>query len=144
MTEREAGYPKVIIAKPGLDGHDRGAKIIARALKEAEMNVTYTGIRHTPEAIVEMAAEKKADVLGISILSGSHLEHLGKIIEGLRGREIFPENNDILLLVGGIIPDADKQLLTEMGVHQVFTPGSNTNEIVEYIFENAKKPTTNH
>lgn len=140
MTEREAGYPKVIIAKPGLDGHDRGAKVVARALKEAEMNVVYTGIRHTPDAIVEMAIEKKADVLGISILSGSHLEHLGKIVEGLRQREIFPENNDILFLVGGIIPDADMQLLSDMGVHKVFTPGTNTNDIVEYIFENVKKP----
>ncbi len=142
MTEREVGYPKVIIAKPGLDGHDRGAKVVARALKEAEMNVVYTGIRHTPDAIVEMAIEKKADVLGISILSGSHLEHLGKIVEGLRLREVFPENNDILLLVGGIIPDADMQLLKDMGVHKVFTPGTNTNDIVEYIFENTKKPQT--
>ncbi len=120
---------RVMIAKAGLDGHDRGAKVVARSLAEAGMDVIYTGIRQNPETIVKAAIGEDVDVLGLSILSGAHLEILPKII--LRLREL--SDREIVILAGGIIPDDDIPQLKEFGVREVFGPGTPTNKIVEYI-----------
>jgi methylmalonyl-CoA mutase C-terminal domain/subunit len=124
---------RVVVAKPGLDGHDRGAKIIARALRDAGMEVIYTGLHQTPEQIVETALQEDADAVGISILSGAHMTLVPKIVEGLREQEA----GDILVVVGGTIPGDDIPELKELGVNEVFTPGSGTQEIVDYIREQA-------
>ena len=118
-----------MIAKPGLDGHDRGAKIIARALRDAGMEVIYTGLHQTPEQIVETAIQEDADAVGISILSGAHMTLVPRILEGLR------ENGaeDVLVVLGGTIPDADAADLKEQGVAEVFTPGAPTSEIVDFL-----------
>jgi methylmalonyl-CoA mutase C-terminal domain/subunit len=120
---------RVLIAKPGLDGHDRGAKVIARALRDAGMEVIYTGLRQTPEMIAEAALQEDVDVVGLSILSGAHLALVPRI------RQLMDENGlqDILLLIGGIIPDDDIPMLKEMGVSGVFGPGTNTEAIVTHI-----------
>lgn len=120
---------RVMIAKAGLDGHDRGAKVVARSLAEAGMDVIYTGIRQTPETIVKAAIGEDVDVLGLSILSGAHLEILPKII--LRLREL--SDKEIVILAGGIIPDDDIPQLKEIGVREVFGPGTPASKIVEYI-----------
>jgi methylmalonyl-CoA mutase C-terminal domain/subunit len=122
---------RVVIAKPGLDGHDRGAKIIARALRDAGMEVIYTGLHQTPEQIVETAIQEDADAVGISILSGAHMTLVPRILEGLR------ENGaeDVLVVVGGTIPNADADELKEQGVAAVFTPGAPTSEIVDFLRE---------
>ena len=120
---------RVVIAKPGLDGHDRGAKIIARALRDAGMEVIYTGLHQTPEQIVETAIQEDADAVGISILSGAHMTLVPKIVEGLRAREA----DDVLVLVGGTIPDDDAEELKAAGVAAVFTPGAPTSEIVDFL-----------
>jgi len=119
----------VVIAKPGLDGHDRGAKIIARALRDAGMEVIYTGLHQTPEHIVETAIQEDADAVGVSILSGAHMTLVPRIIEGLR------ENgaDDILVVVGGTIPQEDAEELKAMGVAEVFGPGASTGEIVDFL-----------
>ncbi len=124
---------RVVIAKPGLDGHDRGAKVIARALRDAGMEVIYTGIRQTPEMIAEAALQEDVDVVGLSILSGAHMELFPRILALLREGGL----DDVLVVVGGIIPDEDKQPLAEMGIRAVFGPGTNTADIVAYIREHA-------
>jgi methylmalonyl-CoA mutase, C-terminal domain len=120
---------RVVVAKPGLDGHDRGAKIIARALRDAGMEVVYTGLHQTPEQIVETAIQEDADAVGISILSGAHMTLVPRILEGLRANEA----DDVLVVVGGTIPSEDAQQLKAMGVAEVFTPGAPTSEIVDFL-----------
>jgi methylmalonyl-CoA mutase C-terminal domain/subunit len=122
---------RVLIAKPGLDGHDRGAKIVARALREAGMEVDYTGIRQTPKAIAEAAAGGGYDVLGLSILSGAHLTLFPQVVDALAEQGLGPD--DVLLLAGGIIPDEDIPILREMGFRGIFGPGTNTGDLVDYI-----------
>lgn len=120
---------RVIVAKSGLDGHDRGAKVIAAALRDAGMEVIYTGLRQTPEMIVEAALQEDADVIGISILSGAHMTILPKILNLLQEKGM----DDVLLTGGGIIPEEDIAKLKEMGVGELFTPGSSTTDIADYI-----------
>jgi methylmalonyl-CoA mutase cobalamin-binding domain/chain len=120
---------RVVIAKPGLDGHDRGAKIIARALRDAGMEVIYTGLHQTPEQIVETAVQEDADAVGISILSGAHMTLVPRIVDGLRAREA----DDVLVVVGGTIPEDDAEQLRAAGVAAVFTPGAPMAEIVEFV-----------
>ena len=124
-----AGKIRVVIAKPGLDGHDRGAKIIARALRDAGMEVIYTGLHQTPEQIVETAIQEDADAVGISILSGAHMTLVPRIIDGLRGQGA----DDVVVVVGGTIPTDDAAELKEKGVAEVFTPGAPTSEIVDFL-----------
>ena len=118
-----------MIAKPGLDGHDRGAKIIARALRDAGMEVIYTGLHQTPEQIVETAIQEDADVIGLSVLSGAHMTLFKKLVALLDERDA----RDIVLIGGGIIPEDDIPLLKELGVAEVFTPGAPTTRIVEWV-----------
>ena len=118
-----------MIAKPGLDGHDRGAKIIARALRDAGMEVIYTGLHQTPEQIVETAIQEDADAVGISILSGAHMTLVPRILDGLREAGV----EDVLVVVGGTIPGEDAEDLKRLGVAAVFTPGAPTSEIVEFL-----------
>jgi len=118
-----------VIAKPGLDGHDRGAKIIARALRDAGMEVVYTGLHQTPEQIVETAIQEDADAVGVSILSGAHMTLVPRILEGLRANEA----EDVLVVVGGTIPAEDAQELKSLGVAEVFGPGAATSEIVDFL-----------
>jgi len=120
---------RVVIAKPGLDGHDRGAKIIARALRDAGMEVIYTGLHQTPEQIVETAIQEDADAVGISILSGAHMTLVPRIVDGLREAGA----DDVLVIVGGTIPDDDAEALKTQGVAGVFTPGAPTSEIVDFL-----------
>ncbi len=120
---------RVVIAKPGLDGHDRGAKIIARALRDAGMEVIYTGLHQTPEQIVETAVQEDADAVGISILSGAHMTLVPRIVELLRENEA----EDVMVVVGGTIPNEDAEELKSLGVAEVFTPGAPTSAIVEFI-----------
>jgi methylmalonyl-CoA mutase C-terminal domain/subunit len=122
---------RVLVAKPGLDGHDRGAKVVARALRDAGMEVIYTGLRQTPEMIVEAALQEDVDVVGLSVLSGAHLTWVPKVTALLRERGA----DDILVLVGGIIPDADVPALKAAGVLGVFGPGTSTVDIIRYIRE---------
>lgn len=129
---------RIIVAKPGLDGHDRGAKVIARALRDAGFEVIYTGIRQTPEQIVESVIQEDADVLGISILSGAHMVLIPKILRLLEEKGIRP-NEDVLVIAGGIIPPDDAQELEKMGVAKVFGPGSPIEDIVAFIDENITK-----
>ncbi|MBE2271925.1 MAG: cobalamin B12-binding domain-containing protein [Anaerolinea sp.] len=127
MVEQRA--IRVLIAKPGLDGHDRGAKVIARALRDAGMEVIYTGLRQTPEMIAEAALQEDVDVVGLSILSGAHMALVPRI------REVMNANglDDVALLIGGIIPDEDKTELERMGVQGIFGPGTNTEDIAAFI-----------
>ena len=120
---------RVIVAKPGLDGHDRGAKIIARALRDAGMEVIYTGLHQTPEQIVAAAIQEDADAVGLSVLSGAHMTLFAKVVELLRERDA----SDIVVFGGGIIPDDDLPELERMGVAKVFTPGAATTEIVDWV-----------
>jgi methylmalonyl-CoA mutase C-terminal domain/subunit len=120
---------RVVIAKPGLDGHDRGAKVIARALRDAGMEVIYTGLRQTPEQIVAAALQEDADVIGLSILSGAHMHICPRIVELLQERQM----TDVLVVVGGIIPDADVPKLNEIGIRGIFQPGTPMREIVDFI-----------
>jgi methylmalonyl-CoA mutase C-terminal domain/subunit len=120
---------RVVVAKPGLDGHDRGAKIIARALRDAGMEVIYTGLHQTPEQIVETVIQEDADAVGLSILSGAHMTLVPRIVELLREQDI----DDVLVTVGGTIPADDIPELKELGVSEVFTPGASTQDIVDYI-----------
>ena len=123
------GRIRVLLAKPGLDGHDRGAKVVARALRDAGMEVIYTGIRQTPEMIVEAAIQEDVDVIGLSMLSGAHLELFPPIIEGLRKKG----RTDALVIAGGIIPEDDIPALQKMGVKAVFGPGASTEDIINFI-----------
>ena len=120
---------RVLLAKPGLDGHDRGIKIIARALRDAGMEVIYTGLRQTPKMIVKTALEESVDVVGLSILSGAHLELLPEIMKELEKKKL----EEVMVIAGGIIPEEDIPLLEKAGIKAVFGPGSTTKEIVEYI-----------
>jgi methylmalonyl-CoA mutase C-terminal domain/subunit len=121
----------VIVAKPGLDGHDRGAKVIARALRDAGFEVIYTGLHQTPEQVVQAALQEDADAVGLSLLSGAHLTLVPKVVEGLRAQGL----DDVLLIVGGTIPEADIGKLKEMGVAEVFTPGASLSTIIERVTE---------
>jgi len=122
---------RVLIAKPGLDGHDRGAKVIARALRDAGMEVIYTGIRQTPEMIAEAALQEDVDVVGLSILSGAHMALFPRIVDLLHENGL----DDVLVVAGGIIPDEDVPALNKMGIKGVFGPGTPTDEIVDFIRE---------
>ncbi len=126
MTKRPL---RVVVAKPGLDGHDRGAKIIARALRDAGMEVIYTGIRQTPEMIVEAALQEDVDVVGLSILSGAHRDLFPRVVELLKQKGM----NDVLLVCGGIIPDEDVAALKQMGFAGIFGPGASTQEMARFI-----------
>lgn len=125
---------RVVIAKPGLDGHDRGAKVIARALRDAGMEVIYTGLRQTPEQIVAAALQEDADVIGLSILSGAHLHVCPRVMELLREKGL----DDVVVVVGGIIPDVDVAKLKDAGVAGVFLPGTPMQEIVDFINASAR------
>ena len=120
---------RIIVAKPGLDGHDRGAKIIARALRDAGMEVIYTGLHQTPEQIVETVIQEDADAVGISVLSGAHMTLVPRILAGLHEKGI----DDVLVVVGGTIPAEDADALRDQGVAAVFTPGAPTSEIVDFL-----------
>ncbi|MEP6465455.1 MAG: cobalamin B12-binding domain-containing protein [Parafilimonas sp.] len=120
---------RVLVAKVGLDGHDRGAKIIATALRDAGMEVIYTGLRQTPEMVVNAALQEDVDAIGISILSGAHMTIFPKIIQLMKEKEM----DDVLITGGGIIPEDDMKLLNEMGVGKLFAPGTNTKDIADYI-----------
>jgi methylmalonyl-CoA mutase C-terminal domain/subunit len=122
---------RVVIAKPGLDGHDRGAKIIARALRDAGMEVIYTGLHQTPEQIVETAIQEDADLIGLSVLSGAHMTLFRRLVELLAERDA----SDIVIFGGGIIPEEDIPVLEELGVAKVFTPGATTGEITNWVAE---------
>ena len=133
MTDRRI---KVIIAKPGLDGHDRGAKVVARALVEAGMEVVYLGLQQTPESIVRAAVEEDADAVGLSILSGAHMTHFRRVKELMEASGL----GDRLLTGGGIIPTKDQDKLREIGIEKVFGPGDDLQGIVDYIRERAGRP----
>ena len=130
MTDRKI---RVLIAKPGLDGHDRGAKIIARALRDAGMEVIYTGLRQTPEMIASAAEQEDVDVIGLSILSGAHNTLCPHLLDLLRQKEM----SDVLVLVGGIIPEADIPALKKAGIAEVFLPGASTQDIVRFVQQHA-------
>jgi methylmalonyl-CoA mutase C-terminal domain/subunit len=132
MSETTASVIRVVVAKPGLDGHDRGAKVVARALRDAGMEVVYTGLHQTPEQIVEAAIQEDADVVGLSVLSGAHLTLFARVVELLRERDA----SDIVVFGGGIIPADDIPELEALGVAKIFTPGATTNEIVDWVRTN--------
>ncbi len=125
---------RVLIAKPGLDGHDRGAKVVARALRDAGMEVIYTGLRQTPEQIVETAIQEDVDVIGLSILSGAHTHLFPKIMELLKENDI----KDIIVMGGGVIPEEDIPELKKAGITEIFTPGTDTRDIIKFIKEKVK------
>ena len=133
MEAATARKIRVVVAKPGLDGHDRGAKIIARALRDAGMEVIYTGLHQTPEQIAETVIQEDADAVGLSILSGAHMTLVPKVVELLQAQGV----DDVLVTVGGTIPADDIPVLKELGVAEVFTPGAGTDDIVEFIRERA-------
>jgi methylmalonyl-CoA mutase C-terminal domain/subunit len=122
---------RVLVAKPGLDGHDRGAKVVARALRDAGMEVVYNGIRQTPDMIAEAALQEDVDVIGLSILSGAHLELFPRVIQALEDRGI--DSDEVLLFAGGIIPDEDIPALKELGFKEIFRPGTSTQDIIAYV-----------
>ena len=134
------GRIRVVVAKPGLDGHDRGAKVVARALRDAGMEVIYTGLHQTPEQIVETAVQEDADCVGLSILSGAHMALFPRVIELLKERDAA----DIVVFGGGIIPEADRRPLAELGVAQVFTPGATMAEIVDWVRANVRRGGADH
>ena len=123
---------RIVVAKPGLDGHDRGAKVVARALRDAGVEVVYTGLHQTPEQIVEAAIQEDADAVGLSVLSGAHMTLFARVVELLRERDA----EDVVVFGGGIIPEADIAELEELGVAKVFTPGTPTTEIVDWVRAN--------
>src|SRR5215467_1173438 len=126
---------RVVVAKPGLDGHDRGAKVIARAFRDAGFEVIYTGLRQTPEQVVNAALQEDADVIGLSVLSGAHMTLCPRIMELMKKERL----DDVMLLVGGIIPDPDVVRLKALGVSEVFQPGASTEDIISYILNNLRK-----
>jgi len=127
---------RVLVAKPGLDGHDRGAKVIARALRDAGMEVIYTGLRQTPEMIVNAALQEDVQVIGVSILSGAHNAIVPRVLDLLREKDM----TDVLLIVGGTIPDTDAVRLKQQGVAAVFQPGASLEQVVEFIRSSVKQP----
>jgi methylmalonyl-CoA mutase C-terminal domain/subunit len=126
---------RVLVAKPGLDGHDRGAKIIARAFRDAGFEVIYTGLRQTPEMIVSAALQEDVDAVGLSVLSGAHMTLCPRIMELMKKEKL----DDVLVLAGGIIPDKDIPALKTIGIREVFQPGSSTQEIVDFVRKNVRK-----
>ena len=126
---------RVLVGKPGLDGHDRGAKVIARALRDSGMEVIYTGIRQSPQMIAQAASQEDVDVIGMSILSGAHLEILPEIMSLLKDQGM----DDVIVVVGGIIPEVDRQPLKDLGIAEVFGPGTTTGSIVEFIQKKIKE-----
>ena len=122
---------RIVVAKPGLDGHDRGAKVVARALRDAGHEVIYTGLHQTPEQIVETAIQEDADLIGLSVLSGAHMTQFRRLVELLAERD----SSDIVVFGGGIVPDEDLPALTELGVAKIFTPGATTTEITDWVTE---------
>jgi len=126
---------RVLIAKPGLDGHDRGAKVLARGLRDEGFEVVYTGLRQTPEMVVSAALQEDVDVVGLSILSGAHMTLLPRIVAGLRAEGL----DDVLVTAGGIIPDDDIPALTEAGVNRIFGPGTTIRQVADYIRENVAR-----
>jgi methylmalonyl-CoA mutase C-terminal domain/subunit len=126
---------RVVVAKPGLDGHDRGAKVIARAFRDAGFEVIYTGLRQTPEQVVHAALQEDADVVGLSVLSGAHMTLCPRIMELMKKERL----DDVMVVVGGIIPDQDIPKLKEWGVSEVFQPGASTEDIVAYVRQNVRK-----
>jgi methylmalonyl-CoA mutase C-terminal domain/subunit len=132
LREVEMAPIRVVVAKPGLDGHDRGAKVVARALRDAGMEVVYTGLHQTPEQIVEAALQEDADAIGLSVLSGAHMTLFARVAELLRERAA----EDIVVFGGGIIPEADIPELERIGVRKIFTPGASMREIVEWVRAN--------
>jgi methylmalonyl-CoA mutase, C-terminal domain len=135
MTAPAKPKIRVLIAKPGLDGHDRGAKVVARALRDGGLEVIYTGIRQTPEMIAEAALQEDVDVIGLSILSGAHLELFPRVVAELKKRGV----DDVLLFCGGIIPEEDSADLEKLGFKAVFRPGTDTRDIVKFVYENVEK-----
>jgi len=131
MTEKKI---RVLVAKPGLDGHDRGAKVVARALRDAGMEVIYTGLRQTPEMIAEAALQEDVDVVGLSILSGAHMALAPRILELLKANG----QEDVLVFIGGIIPDEDMPRLKEMGITGIYGPGASTEDIIKDVRESVK------
>ena len=131
MARMEQRKIRVLIGKPGLDGHDRGAKVIARALRDAGMEVIYTGLRQTSDMIVSAAIQEDVDVVGLSVLSGAHMHYFQELTDKLRSRGA----DDILIFGGGIVPDQDLPKLKEMGVAAIFTPGTSTQEVVKFLRE---------
>ena len=131
---------RVLIAKPGLDGHDRGAKIIARALRDAGMEVIYTGIRQTPKMIVEAALEEDVDVIGLSILSGAHVDLFPQIFEELGSNDM----DDVPIIAGGIIPESDRSALESLGVRAIYGPGTTTSQIIECVRQLASERESSH
>jgi methylmalonyl-CoA mutase C-terminal domain/subunit len=127
---------RVVVAKPGLDGHDRGAKVVARALRDAGMEVVYTGLHQTPEQIVETVVQEDADAVGLSVLSGAHMTLFQRLTELMRERGI----DDVVVFGGGIVPDEDIPELERMGVARIFTPGATTTEIVDWVREHVGAP----
>lgn len=125
---------RVLVAKPGLDGHDRGAKVVARALRDAGFEVVYTGLRQTPEEIAEAALQEDVNVVALSILSGAHPHLFPKVVELIRGKGM----NDVLVIGGGVIPEGDIPALKEAGIAEVFTPGTPTGDVVNFIKEHVK------
>ena len=126
------GKIKVIIAKPGLDGHDRGAKVVARALRDAGLEVVYTGIRQTPEMVAETALQEDVDLVGLSILSGAHMELFPRVVEEMKKRGL----DDVVLLAGGIIPQEDIPALQKLGFRAIFGPGASTDDVVAWVRAN--------
>lgn len=129
---------RIVVAKPGLDGHDRGAKVVARALRDAGMEVIYTGLHQTPEQIVRTALAEDADAIGLSVLSGAHMTLFARVVELLKAERA----DDIVVFGGGIIPEADRAPLSEMGVAAVFTPGSSMAQVVDWVRANVRPPRT--
>ena len=129
MTVKSDPVVRVLVAKPGLDGHDRGAKVVARALRDAGMEVIYTGIRQTPQMIVEAASQEDVDVVGLSLLSGAHMEIFPEIIRLLKEKDM----EDVIVLAGGIIPGEDREPLLELGIKAIFGPGTSSRDIVQFI-----------
>jgi methylmalonyl-CoA mutase C-terminal domain/subunit len=126
---------RVVVAKPGLDGHDRGAKVVARALRDAGIEVVYTGLHQTPAQIVDAAIQEDADIIGLSVLSGAHLTLFAEVMDLLKAKDA----TDIIVFGGGIIPDDDIPLLEEMGVAKIFTPGTPTHEIVQWVQDHIQR-----
>jgi len=127
---------RVVVAKPGLDGHDRGAKVVARALRDAGIEVVYTGLHQTPAQIVDTAIQEDADIIGLSVLSGAHLTLFAEVMDLLKAKDA----TDIVVFGGGIIPDDDIPLLEDMGVAKIFTPGTTTQEIVRWVQDHISRP----
>jgi len=126
---------RVLVAKPGLDSHDRGAKVVARALRDAGMEVIYTGLRQTPEQIVETVLQEDVDVLGLSILSGAHMTHFPKIMNLMKQKDL----KDVLVFAGGIIPEEDIEPLQKLGIREIFGPGTPTETVIDFVKKNVQK-----